>query len=656
MSLIFLLASPAFASETNGTIDTSSKYAWGENLGWINFGCDGCDVEVTDTTITGYAWSAQYGWINLSPSTSGVSNNGEGVLAGSAWGSNVGWIDFTGVTINSTGEFLGYATVDSDASQISFNCVNGLSCASADFKVKTDWRPASGRQSNGGGSSGSKPNPPANPPLPPPANPPPFGGLPPGLSPVAGIPSASLSAGVINSISNFISYLFRPDELPPAVVQVPKIAPPTLGARWNLLPEKAIAAFVFAPLPYELRLLASKFPELDKTFKEVGIERFTDMNKLAGVDLNIPGLSDVLNTTIKNIGPSELAELESLSGVSLNVPGLSSPGGKLPSSVGTGNIALIEGLPVAQFSVTAKKNLPTEFVFARGASELVDLNVALSVADNGDVSQRVSSLPGQTLKLVIKPISAARSVTGYIVFVAATPRVSENEILRSSLAASALFSMEGLVQNVPTNEIPIEKKLVLSTFEYEDPDHDGIYTADVTTPVVPGEYEVVTIIDYIDPELGSRRMSMVTVVDPEGYVFEENNGKETRIPSAIVSLYKLNTSTKSYDLWNADDYSQQNPQITDVRGTYSFLVPAGTYYFNVEAPGYKSFTGKAFIVTEGNGIHQNIELKSSTGASLSGIDWQTFLLIVVLLLLVYNLYRNTLRDKLTELLKKNGKQ
>ena len=30
----------ASASETNGTIDTTYKYAWGENIGWINFGCD----------------------------------------------------------------------------------------------------------------------------------------------------------------------------------------------------------------------------------------------------------------------------------------------------------------------------------------------------------------------------------------------------------------------------------------------------------------------------------------------------------------------------------------------------------------------------------------------------------------------------------------
>ncbi len=636
LSLLFLPALDfALASDTNGTVDTVYKYAWGENIGWINFGCTECDVAITDAGLTGHAWSTQYGWINLDPTNSGVANDSEGTLSGFAWSSNLGWINFTGVTINTSGEFLGYATLDSDASQINFNCINGGSCASADFKVKTDWRPASSRTTESGTTSGSRPRL-----LPPPV-------VPPIASPLTAIPPVSLTANIFDAISDFISGLFKP--IPSALVEIPATAPPSLGFRWNLLPERAINSFVFAPLPFEIRILAGQFPELDRTFQEVGVERFTDVAKLTGVDLKIPGLTDILNTSIKTMTPGELAEMEKLSGVALELPGFSEVGA-LPGEIGVGKIALVEGLPVAQFSPAAKKNLPSEFVFARGAGELVDLGVALSVAADGAVSQRVAALPGKTLKLVVKPLSRARSVTGYIVFLAPTPRVVENEILRSSLTASALFSSTALSLEEDAGEV--EQKLVLSSFEYEDPDRDGIYTAEVTTPVVPGEYEIITIIDYIDPTLGARKMSLVAVIDPEGYVYEENNGKETRIPSAIVSLYRLNTATKEYELWPAADYQQENPQITDVRGTYSFLVPAGTYYFAVEAPGYRTFEGKAFSVTEGRGVHQNIELQP-TGIRLAGLDWQSVLLVVVLLLLVYNLYRNSWRDKLSGLLKKN---
>ena len=143
-----LLASPntVFASETNGTIDSTYKYAWSENIAWINFGVSTGNVAVTDSAVTGYAWSANYGWIALTPTSSygGITNDGEGDLSGSAWGENTGWIDFEGVSIDSSGYFSGYAT-STITGQISLNCSNTVSCASSDFKVRTDWRPQSAR-------------------------------------------------------------------------------------------------------------------------------------------------------------------------------------------------------------------------------------------------------------------------------------------------------------------------------------------------------------------------------------------------------------------------------------------------------------------------------------------------------------------------------
>ena len=146
ISLVIVLLSPSFvfASETNGTVDSTYKYAWSENIGWINFEVSGGNVAITDSGITGYAWSANHGWINLNPSSSGVSNNNEGTLSGSAWGENTGWIDFAGVTIDSSGYFSGYAS-GTVTGQISFNCANTSSCGSSDFKVRTDWRPRSAR-------------------------------------------------------------------------------------------------------------------------------------------------------------------------------------------------------------------------------------------------------------------------------------------------------------------------------------------------------------------------------------------------------------------------------------------------------------------------------------------------------------------------------
>jgi hypothetical protein len=128
------------ASNINGTISPSPKYAFGENLGWINFGCDNCNVHVTDTGLSGYAWSRQYGWINLSPDGSGVTNNCLGQLGGKAWSKSLGWLDFSGVTINAVGQFTGMAgTPSTKAGRVNFDCT---SC-----DVSTDWRQCALRES-----------------------------------------------------------------------------------------------------------------------------------------------------------------------------------------------------------------------------------------------------------------------------------------------------------------------------------------------------------------------------------------------------------------------------------------------------------------------------------------------------------------------------
>ncbi|MBI4281611.1 hypothetical protein HY625_02180 [Candidatus Uhrbacteria bacterium] len=158
---IFIFASgifalPVFASVTDGTIDGSGKYAWSENTGWIDFGTTQGNVHITDTALTGYAWSENTGWISLNCSNTNscatvdykVANDSNGTLSGYAWSENVGWIQFNptggGVTINASGEFLGYAWGE-NIGWLVLNCSTTSSCATVDYKVKTDWLPQSAR-------------------------------------------------------------------------------------------------------------------------------------------------------------------------------------------------------------------------------------------------------------------------------------------------------------------------------------------------------------------------------------------------------------------------------------------------------------------------------------------------------------------------------
>ena len=128
---IIVFVTSAFASTTDGTIDSTYKYAWGENIGWINFGTTEGNVHITDSALSGYALSETVGWINLN----NVINDGAGNLSGYAWSENTGYINFnptnSRVIINSLGEFTGSA-LSENIGWIIFDC-NTSAC------VKTDW-------------------------------------------------------------------------------------------------------------------------------------------------------------------------------------------------------------------------------------------------------------------------------------------------------------------------------------------------------------------------------------------------------------------------------------------------------------------------------------------------------------------------------------
>ena len=144
----------ANASTTNGTIDPVKRYAWTENAGWLDFGTNQGNVHVTATELTGYAWGENIGWVSLNCSNDNscatsnykVANDGSGNLSGFAWTENAGWINFNpaggGVAVDSSGNFSGYAWGE-NIGWIVFNCATTGSCASVDYKVSTDWRPAS---------------------------------------------------------------------------------------------------------------------------------------------------------------------------------------------------------------------------------------------------------------------------------------------------------------------------------------------------------------------------------------------------------------------------------------------------------------------------------------------------------------------------------
>lgn len=135
-------------------------------------------------------------------------------------------------------------------------------------------------------------------------------------------------------------------------------------------------------------------------------------------------------------------------------------------------------------------------------------------------------------------------------------------------------------------------------------------------PATAGEYDIKTIIEYADPYLAAKEVDLITVIDPEGYVYTNTGYGRARIKGAEVTLFYLSlekTNQKSnysaYKIWSAREFRQENPQTTDNSGRYAFLVPQGWYYLQVEATGLRNYRSKPFEVSFGRGIHMDVEMK-----------------------------------------------
>jgi hypothetical protein len=246
---------------------------------------------------------------------------------------------------------------------------------------------------------------------------------------------------------------------------------------------------------------------------------------------------------------------------------------------------------------------------------------------------------------VIKPDAPAESVKGYIVFKSANSQsafLDWTSKLSAGLSAS-LLNATNFIKNADSSsglpEVTAQKDVVLAEFSYQDINHDGVWEATVQSPAVDGKYEIRTVID------NAEKISMVMVVDPEGYVYRKIGSDEARIQNASVSIYWLNPDTKKYELWPAGDYLQENPQTTDVTGKYAFLVPPGEYYLKVVSQDYLTYQGQPFQVSEGSGVHSNIELTAknwfwrifSAERILLGVV--AILLTAIIIILLYFLKR-----------------
>ena len=75
------------------------------------------------------------------------------------------------------------------------------------------------------------------------------------------------------------------------------------------------------------------------------------------------------------------------------------------------------------------------------------------------------------------------------------------------------------------------------------------------------------------------------IIDPSGYVYESGN-EDKRIEGVTATLYFKADESSEPTLWDAAEYGQINPLVTDAEGSYSWFVPEGLWQVRFSKEGY----------------------------------------------------------------------
>ncbi len=195
-----------------------------------------------------------------------------------------------------------------------------------------------------------------------------------------------------------------------------------------------------------------------------------------------------------------------------------------------------------------------------------------------------------------------------------------------------------VVQDGPVIEPPVPKTPPVITPAPPAPPGGGP-SGGSETPPLPGETPGTTTPPQQEPSVPPS--PPVSVIWMEGYIYKKNKNVEERVVGATVSLHWLNPNSGNYELWPANNFVQQNPQVTDTRGTYLSLLPNGKYYITVEANGYQSYRSAEFEVQGSEGITMNIELKPKKSFlnPTNWVLWATLLTPLILLSIIYLFYK-----------------
>ena len=126
----------------------------------------------------------------------------------------------------------------------------------------------------------------------------------------------------------------------------------------------------------------------------------------------------------------------------------------------------------------------------------------------------------------------------------------------------------------------------------------------VVAPAATGTHKLTVRVEYVD---GSKDFVEVSVVSMEhGSVYEVTDTTKNVAGARVTLLVDIGNG--NYGVWDGAKSGQENPQITDAQGYFSFIVPSGTYKLIAEKEGYLTKETLQFPISNQNVITNSLQL------------------------------------------------
>ncbi|MBT2692599.1 carboxypeptidase-like regulatory domain-containing protein [Bacillus sp. ISL-55] len=124
------------------------------------------------------------------------------------------------------------------------------------------------------------------------------------------------------------------------------------------------------------------------------------------------------------------------------------------------------------------------------------------------------------------------------------------------------------------------------------PDNVGLWEDPMTITVTP---------HYEDGSTGTPQQFEIVLIDPSGYIYNEEKDEDWRLPGATVVLQYFDPDIETWVNMNIEAYPGRmspitNPQVTGEDGRYAWDTAAGTYRVVVSRPGFETTTSDEVTV------------------------------------------------------------